>query len=61
MMAYRALDNSYRLKAFAEIAKNQVIYFSDLARKINIERGLLAYHVGVLHTAGGAAAKEVTQ
>lgn len=42
----------YRLKAFAEIAKNPGIYFSDLARKLGVERGLLAYHVGVLHAAG---------
>jgi predicted transcriptional regulator len=51
LMVYGALDNPYRLKAFAEIAKKPGIYFSDLARKIGVERGLLAYHVGVLHAA----------
>ena len=49
LMAYGALKNPYRWKAFIEIEKNPGIYFSDLARKINIERGLLAYHIGVLH------------
>jgi predicted transcriptional regulator len=51
LMAYRALDNPYRLKAFSEIARNPGIYFNDLAKRIGIERGLLAYHVGVLHAA----------
>ncbi len=52
LMAYRALDNPHRLRAFVEIAREQGVYFNDLARKLGIERGLLAYHVGVLYSAG---------
>ncbi len=46
IMYYKALGNKIRLQAFHIISKQQPISFND------IERGLLAYHLGVLKAAG---------
>src|SRR5579875_1568462 len=51
-MYYKALGNKIRLQAFHIISKQQPISFNDISNKINIERGLLAYHLGVLKAAG---------
>jgi len=51
LMAYRALDNPARLRAFILIERNPGIHFNELARRVGVERGLLAYHLGVLHAA----------
>jgi len=45
---YGALDNEYRLKAVLLIYEKPGISFNELARELGIERGLLAYHLGVL-------------
>jgi len=52
IMYYKALGNKIRLQAFHIISKQQPISFNDISNKINIERGLLAYHLGVLKAAG---------
>jgi len=49
---YGALDNDYRLKAFLEIYRNPGISFNEIARKLKVERSLLAYHLDVLKAAG---------
>jgi len=49
---YGALDNELRLAAVLEIMENPGISFNDLARKLGVEKGLLAYHIGVLKAAG---------
>ncbi|RLE67600.1 MAG: hypothetical protein DRJ34_04505 [Thermoprotei archaeon] len=51
LIKYGALDNKYRLKAILLIYRNPGISFNELARKIGIQRGLLAYHLGVLKAA----------
>ncbi|MEM3693693.1 MAG: helix-turn-helix domain-containing protein [Candidatus Bathyarchaeia archaeon] len=51
LLKYGALDNEYRLKAFLTIGENEGISFNDLARKLGIERGLCAYHLGILKAA----------
>lgn len=48
---YGALDNELRLKAFLTVGKNPGISFNELARKLKVEKGLLAYHLGVLKSA----------
>jgi len=46
-----ALDNKRRLKTYLVIEGSPGISFNDLARKVHAERGLLAYHLGVLKAA----------
>jgi predicted transcriptional regulator len=52
LRTYRALDNDRRLNAFLSINEQPGISFNELARKMRIERGLLAYHLGVLKASG---------
>ena len=49
---YRALDNEIRLKILVMLYNHPNITFSDLAKLINLEKGLLAYHLGVLKNVG---------
>ncbi|MGC8832131.1 MAG: transcriptional regulator [Thermoproteota archaeon] len=51
LLKYGALDNELRLKAFLIVGKNPGISFNELARKLKVEKGLLAYHLGVLKSA----------
>lgn len=51
LLKYRALDNELRLKAFLTVGENPGISFNELARKLKVEKGLLAYHLGVLKSA----------
>lgn len=51
LMKYGALDNELRLKAFLTVAENPGVSFNELARKLKVEKGLLAYHLGVLKSA----------
>ena len=45
----RALDNEVRLRILLILMEEKEgISFNELARKLNIERGLLAYHIGIL-------------
>jgi len=48
----RALDNDTRLKILAVLQAEPNLSFNDIARKTGIERGALAYHLGVLKRAG---------
>ena len=49
---YRAIDNDYRLNVFTRLHDEPDIAFNDLAKKLMINRALLAYHVGVLKDVG---------
>lgn len=53
-MMYRVLANYERLNILITIAEhsNPGIAFNDLARETGIEKGLLAYHLGVLKSIG---------
>lgn len=44
-------DNELQLKAFLIVGENPGISFNELARKLKVEKGLLAYHLGVLKSA----------
>ena len=48
LKVYRAIDNDHRLNILITLFNEPDIAFNDLARKTEIERGLLAYHIGVL-------------
>ena len=48
----RALDNNTRLRILAVLLAEPNLSFNDIARKTRIERGALAYHLGVLRRAG---------
>lgn len=52
LKVYRALDNDHRLSILTILFNEPDIAFNDLARKTKIERGLLAYHIGVLKDVG---------
>lgn len=52
LMVYRALDSDYRLLIISTLYNEPEISFNDLARRTGIEKGLLAYHLGVLRKAG---------
>lgn len=52
LKVYRALDNEVRLRAFLTIREQPSISFNDLSRRIEVERGLLAYHLAVLKEVG---------
>src|SRR2546428_12949363 len=52
LRAYTALDNPIRLRAFRLIHESPRVPFNEIARRIRIESGLLAYHMGVLKAAG---------
>jgi DNA-binding transcriptional ArsR family regulator len=49
---YAGLDSESRLRAYLALSETPGISFNDLARKIRLEKGLLAYHLGVLKAAG---------
>ena len=51
LRAYTALDNPIRLRAFRLIHESPGVPFNQIARRIRIESGLLAYHMGVLKAA----------
>ena len=51
LRAYTALDNPIRLRAFRLIHESPRVPFNEIARRIRIESGLLAYHMGVLKAA----------
>ena len=51
LMTYRALGNGTRFKVLHGVADGK-LSFNDLARKLRIERGLLAYHMAILKSAG---------
>jgi len=52
LKVYRAIDNNHRLNILTTLFDEPDIAFNDLARKTEIERGLLAYHMGVLKDVG---------
>lgn len=52
LKVYRAIDNDHRLNILTTLFVEPDIAFNDLARKTEIERGLLAYHVGVMKDVG---------
>ncbi len=52
LRAYTALDNPIRLRAFRLIHESPGASFNEIAKRIRIESGLLAYHIGVLKAAG---------
>src|SRR3989442_8983283 len=52
LRAYTALDNPIRLRAFRLIHESPGVPFNEIAKRIRIESGLLAYHMGVLRAAG---------
>ena len=52
LRTYKVLDNDLRLKAYLAIGNRPEISFSELYRKLRAEKGLLAYHLGVLKAAG---------
>lgn len=49
---YSALDNEDRLNILIALYANPDISFSELARNVNIDKPLLAYHVGLLRHIG---------
>lgn len=52
LKVYRAIDNDYRLNVLTRLRDEPDIAFNDLAKKVRIDRALLAYHVGVLKDVG---------
>lgn len=48
LKVYRAIDNDYRLNVLTRLHDKPDIAFNDLAKEVGIDRGLLAYHMGVL-------------
>ncbi|MEM2380884.1 MAG: winged helix-turn-helix domain-containing protein [Candidatus Nezhaarchaeales archaeon] len=52
LKVYRALDNDCRLNILITLSNKPNIAFNDLARETSIEKGLLAYHLGVLKDVG---------
>jgi len=52
LRAYTALDNPIRLRAFRLIHESPGVPFNQIAKRIRIDSGLLAYHMGVLKAAG---------
>jgi DNA-binding MarR family transcriptional regulator len=52
LIVYSALDNRIRLKAFFLIARNPRISFNEIRTKLKIEKGHLAYHLGLLKASG---------
>jgi len=52
LRAYTALDNPIRLRAFRLIHESPGVPFNEIAKRIRLDSGLLAYHMGVLKAAG---------
>src|SRR5713101_2755003 len=55
LRVYTALNNPIRLRAFRLIHDSPGVPFSEIAKQVRIESGLLAYHMGVLKAAGVVA------
>jgi DNA-binding transcriptional ArsR family regulator len=49
---YSALDNDSRLKILCTIFNEPDIAFNDIARKTEMDKPALAYHLGVLKNVG---------
>lgn len=49
---YTALDHPIRLKAFFLITKNPSISFNEIRKTLKVEKGHLAYHLGILKVGG---------
>jgi len=52
LKVYRALDSDDRLNILLTVSREPDMAFNDIARKTGIDRGLLAYHLGVLKKVG---------
>jgi predicted transcriptional regulator len=52
LVVYSALNNRIRLQAFFLIARNPGISFNEIRTKLRIEKGHLAYHLGLLKASG---------
>ena len=52
LAVYSALDNRIRLKAFFVIAKEPGISFNEIRSRLEVEKGHLAYHLGLLKASG---------
>ncbi|RLE68984.1 MAG: hypothetical protein DRJ43_04660 [Thermoprotei archaeon] len=52
LKVYRALDNEIRLRILLTLSKESPLAFSDIVRRVGVEKGLLAYHIGVLKSVG---------
>jgi predicted transcriptional regulator len=52
LVVYSALDNRIRLKAFFFIARNPGVSFNEIRTKLKVEKGHLAYHLGLLKASG---------
>lgn len=48
LLVYSALDNKVRFRAFFLISEKPGIKFNDIAKRINVRKSLLAYHLGLL-------------
>ncbi len=48
----RVLEHPIRMKAYLAIRAEPRIPFGRIARKVGVESGLAAYHVGILKSAG---------
>ena len=51
LRAYTALDNPIRRRTYLLVRDSLGIAFSDIAKELGLESGLLAYHLGVLKSA----------
>ncbi len=49
---YTALDHSIRLRAFFLISKKPGVSFNEIRKSLNVDKGLLAYHLGILKVGG---------
>jgi DNA-binding transcriptional ArsR family regulator len=52
LMLYGTLQNPLRLDAFLLISENPGIAFNEIAKRFKEDKALVAYHLGVLKTAG---------
>jgi DNA-binding transcriptional ArsR family regulator len=52
LVVYSALDNRIRLKAFFVIARVPGISFNEIRSRLKVEKGHLAYHLGLLKASG---------
>lgn len=52
LRAYTALDNPVRLSAFRLIHERPGRSFNDIAKELDVDSGLAAYHIAVLKAAG---------
>jgi predicted transcriptional regulator len=52
LKVYKVLDNDNRLNILYTILNEPDIAFNEIARKTGMDRGALAYHIGVLKHVG---------